>query len=285
MVLPTCTVISDDIPSDPPIVTHSKSRSEHSNYSSRDAKTKFPQSCFKACFGCAINENEADDSFTKKSSIKAISCLLPLVASVALWVVKFAHVYVILLLNITFLIIVSVCIFNAYKLHTGTPSPSIRAGYYNDEFEEIFTTAKAHIYQAKYQQDLASMLSRAIQIPTVSYDLPEDGGQEEGSIGHHDKNDAESKHPLLRMHVLLRELFPLLHKNFPPTVIHGYSLLYTIPGKDAHKLPIMLCAHIDVVPAPQSESMRTDRWINDPFSGEIIDGFIWGRGGESVRCQ
>lgn len=129
MGFPTCTVISDDIPSDPPLATHSKSRSEHNNYSSRDAKTKFPQSCFKACFGCAINENEADYSFTKNSSIKAICCLLPLVASVALWVVKFAHVYVILLLNIPFLIIVSACIFNAYKLHTRTRAASNRAGY------------------------------------------------------------------------------------------------------------------------------------------------------------
>jgi hypothetical protein len=286
MGFPTCTVISDDIPSDPPPAsTESKSRSEHNNKSSRQTKTKFSQSCWTACFGCAINENKIENSVTTTSgSIRAISCLLPLAASVVFWVVRIAQVYIIILLSFPFLVICSICIFNAYKVQKRARYASNRAGYYNDEFEEVFNIAKSQINQEKYQQDLASMLSKAIQIPTVSYDPSEDGYQEECSISSHYKNDEESKHPILCMHLLLRELFPLLHQNFPPVVIHGYSLLYTIAGKDSFKSPIMLCAHLDVVPAPQNESMSTDRWINDPFSGKVIDGYVWGRGGESVRC-
>jgi len=285
MGFPTCTVISDYIPSDPPPAVESKRRSEHNNNSSTQTKTKFSQSCWKACFGCAIKENKIENSVTKISgSIRAISCLLPLAASVALWLVRIPHVYTIILLSFPFLIICSICIFNAYKVQKRARYASNRAGYYNDEFEEVFTIAKSQINQEKYQQDLASMLSKAIQIPTVSYDPSEDSYQEEGNISSHNKNDDESKHPILCMHILLRELFPLLHQNFPPVVIHGYSLLYTILGKDSFKSPIMLCAHIYVVPAPQNESMSTDRWINDPFSGKVSDGYVWGRGGKFVRC-
>ncbi len=36
--------------------------------------------------------------------------------------------------------------------------------------------------------------------------------------------------------------------------------------------PLLLMAHLDVVPA------EADRWTHPPFSGDIADGFLWGRG-------
>lgn len=56
-------------------------------------------------------------------------------------------------------------------------------------------------------------------------------------------------------------------------VIAEYSHLFTIQGSEPQLQPYMLLAHIDVVPAtPQG-------WdVDDPFSAEERDGFIYGRG-------
>lgn len=56
-------------------------------------------------------------------------------------------------------------------------------------------------------------------------------------------------------------------------VVSNYSHLFWVPGSDSSLQPYMLLAHIDVVPAVES-----DGWDAPPFSGEEIDGFIYGRG-------
>src|SRR5579862_1707887 len=38
--------------------------------------------------------------------------------------------------------------------------------------------------------------------------------------------------------------------------------------------PLLLMAHSDVVPADRTQ------WMVEPFSGELRDGFLWGRGAE-----
>lgn len=43
--------------------------------------------------------------------------------------------------------------------------------------------------------------------------------------------------------------------------------------------PLMLTGHLDVV------SVERDRWTHDPFGGELIDGFIWGRGALDMKSQ
>lgn len=42
--------------------------------------------------------------------------------------------------------------------------------------------------------------------------------------------------------------------------------------------PILLLSHMDVVPADPS------RWKNDPFSGVLEDGFVWGRGSVDMKA-
>jgi acetylornithine deacetylase/succinyl-diaminopimelate desuccinylase-like protein len=46
---------------------------------------------------------------------------------------------------------------------------------------------------------------------------------------------------------------------------------------DGSKRPLILLNHIDVVPAQASD------WTHDPFSGEIHDGEIWGRGALDMK--
>jgi len=112
----------------------------------------------------------------------------------------------------------------------------------------------------------ANILAHAIQCKTVSFDEP--------------SHNMESKKELKKLHKLLQSSFPLLYKKYPPKVVNQYSLLFKISGEKEQQKPIMLCAHLDVVPAPTNSD---NPWGREPFSGDIIDGIIWGRGGEQGR--
>jgi acetylornithine deacetylase/succinyl-diaminopimelate desuccinylase-like protein len=50
------------------------------------------------------------------------------------------------------------------------------------------------------------------------------------------------------------------------------SLVARIEGSDPGAPSLMLMGHTDVVP------VNPDGWSRDPFSGEVVDGFVWGRG-------
>lgn len=50
------------------------------------------------------------------------------------------------------------------------------------------------------------------------------------------------------------------------------SLVARIEGSDPSAKSLLLMGHTDVVP------VNPDGWSRDPFGGEIVDGFVWGRG-------
>ncbi len=77
-------------------------------------------------------------------------------------------------------------------------------------------------------------------------------------------------------HKVLEELFPLVHQNLEKTEIDG-NLLYHWKGK-TEKNPILLMSHQDVVVAE-------GEWIHEPFSGDIADGKVWGRGASDTKCS
>ncbi|MEG1874217.1 MAG: M20/M25/M40 family metallo-hydrolase [Angelakisella sp.] len=79
----------------------------------------------------------------------------------------------------------------------------------------------------------------------------------------------ESREKFLGFHKLLEEQFPLLHKTCEKHLFHG-SLLFHWHGKTSVE-PLLLMSHHDVVEA-------NGDWSHDPFSGEIIDNVLWGRG-------
>lgn len=56
------------------------------------------------------------------------------------------------------------------------------------------------------------------------------------------------------------------------------NLYARIKGRNNGK-PVILLGHIDVVPA------NPDEWEVDPFGGEIIDGFVYGRGAIDMKSQ
>ncbi len=108
---------------------------------------------------------------------------------------------------------------------------------------------------------VAQHLSQAVQIPTVSM------------IGEYEGLDK----PFFDYHKFLEETYPLIHKTAEKSIVNNYSLVYLFKGKDRSLRPGAFLAHQDVVPAP------AEGWEVPPFSGEIKDGFIWGRGAQDMK--
>lgn len=78
-----------------------------------------------------------------------------------------------------------------------------------------------------------------------------------------------------QLHEHLRASYPRVHAALEREVIGGLSLLYTWRGSDPSARPILLMAHQDVVPVAAGTE---GDWAVAPFSGEVKDGFVWGRG-------
>jgi acetylornithine deacetylase/succinyl-diaminopimelate desuccinylase-like protein len=57
------------------------------------------------------------------------------------------------------------------------------------------------------------------------------------------------------------------------------SLIARLPGRDAALPPLMLSSHTDVVP------VEAGSWSRDPFSAEIADGCVWGRGSIDMKSK
>ena len=86
----------------------------------------------------------------------------------------------------------------------------------------------------------------------------------------------DQREKFLGFHKVLEELFPLVHQKLEKNEIDG-NLLFFWEGK-AHDKPLVLMSHQDVVPAE-------GEWLHEPFSGDIADGKVWGRGASDTKCS
>ena len=109
------------------------------------------------------------------------------------------------------------------------------------------------------EEGAAARLSEAVTYTTVSYRL---GRPVEAQA-------------FLDLHAFLVRSYPRVHATLEREIVSDYSLLYTWKGSDAALRPILLMGHMDVVPV---EPGTEGEWERPPFSGDIADGFIWGRG-------
>ena len=73
----------------------------------------------------------------------------------------------------------------------------------------------------------------------------------------------------------LERTFPKVHASMKKETVGDYSLLFTWQGRNHEPLPVLLAAHMDVVPVGWGTE---GGWTYPPFQGRIADGFIWGRG-------
>jgi len=114
---------------------------------------------------------------------------------------------------------------------------------------------------------VAQHLAEAIRFQTVSYG---DGIKED------EKNMA-----LEAMHQWMENTFPYFHEAAGPEQF-GESLLFTWIGKNPNLPPVLVMAHMDVVPVvPGTEK----DWMHAPFSGDVAGGFVWGRGAIDDKGQ
>ena len=120
------------------------------------------------------------------------------------------------------------------------------------------TSAFMPFNQPEREEAYAKKLSEMVKCETVS------------------KAGVDRRDRFLAFHEILEELFPLVHKNLEKTEIDG-NLIFHWKGKSADK-PIILMSHQDVVAAE-------GKWIHAPFSGDIADGKVWGRGSADTKCS
>jgi carboxypeptidase PM20D1 len=113
-------------------------------------------------------------------------------------------------------------------------------------------------------KNVAERLGLAVQQKTISYHEAE-------------KVDTNA---FLGLHRLFQTLYPQVHTKLKKELVNEYSLLYTWEGKDPSLKPIMLTSHLDVVPADESPE---GGWTYPPFSGQVADGYVWGRGTLDIK--
>ena len=130
----------------------------------------------------------------------------------------------------------------------------------------LVRTLKAPVLHSTYVPEpdeqealaLADKLARMVRVETVS--IPE----------------TDQREKFLAFHRCLEELFPLVHSRLEKTEIDG-NLLYCWHGASSER-PLVLMSHQDVVPAE-------GEWVHPPFSGDIADGKVWGRGTSDTKCS
>ncbi len=109
-------------------------------------------------------------------------------------------------------------------------------------------------------------LSDAIKIETVSYTDPM-------------KRDYAK---FIDFSNLLKERYPKLFEIMNFEMGFGYSLTGCLKGSDPTLNPVAFISHMDVVAV---ESSTLDMWDYPPFSGEITDKYIYGRGSLDMKSQ
>ena len=110
----------------------------------------------------------------------------------------------------------------------------------------------------------ARSLAGAIAFPTISW---EGGGTE--------TQKKATQEAFAGFHAYLEKTFPQVYAKLEHETIDQNNLLFTWKGSDPSLKPILLMGHQDVVPV---EAGTEGKWTRGAFSGDIADGFIWGRG-------
>ena len=91
------------------------------------------------------------------------------------------------------------------------------------------------------------------------------------------RRGSEDAEKFRAFHSVMAELFPNVFAKLEKMDLDG-SLLMKWTGSGKSK-PILLLAHMDVVPA------SAEGWKYPPFSGTIADGAVWGRGAMDTKCS
>jgi carboxypeptidase PM20D1 len=78
-----------------------------------------------------------------------------------------------------------------------------------------------------------------------------------------------------RFNDFLVDAYPNVHASLERETVDPCSLIYTWKGTKPDLKPALMLSHTDVVPV---EEDQLEKWEHGPYSGDIADGWIWGRG-------
>ena len=120
---------------------------------------------------------------------------------------------------------------------------------YNVEVQEILK-----------KDDVVNKLSKMLKVKTISYERKEDI----------DFNKFQEYIDLVK------SLYPTVFEKCEFEQTPEYAIKLKLKGKSSDK-PTVLMAHYDVVPV-------TEGWDHDPFLGEVVDGYLYGRGAIDTKC-
>jgi carboxypeptidase PM20D1 len=123
-----------------------------------------------------------------------------------------------------------------------------------------FTTPGAPEYDPEEARRAAEILSEAIRCQTVSYP----------DVTQRDFTQW------VALRKVLRDRFPLCHERMKPEHAAGFSSVLKWQAREPAGDPILLCGHLDVVPAEGN-------WRVPPFEGRVENGYVWGRG--ALDCK
>ncbi|NLA53666.1 MAG: M20/M25/M40 family metallo-hydrolase, partial [Clostridiales bacterium] len=111
------------------------------------------------------------------------------------------------------------------------------------------------------EMPIAHKLSELVKIPTVS---------------HADVSKMDEA-VFIQFQQKLQTLFPRFSLRCERVIVGRLGIVYRWSGRNSDA-PSVLMSHYDVVAAPP------DNWVHPPFSGEITDGYVWGRGTLDTKC-
>ena len=111
---------------------------------------------------------------------------------------------------------------------------------------------------------VAEHLSTAIRCQTVSMS---------------DRSQIDTR-PFQTLYVELERMYPRTHAALRRERVNEFSTLYMWPGTNGELEPVMLCGHIDVVPA---DSATLSEWTHPPFRGDVDEDAVWGRGALDMK--
>ena len=112
----------------------------------------------------------------------------------------------------------------------------------------------------------AARLSAAIQCKTINY-------------FDHSRTDYTE---FDKLHAHIKASYPNIMRVGTFERIGHHAVLITIPGSDASLRPCLYMSHQDVVPVVEGTEQD---WTHPAFSGDIADGYIWGRGTLDIKEQ
>ena len=92
--------------------------------------------------------------------------------------------------------------------------------------------------------------------------------------------EPDAPEEFLKFHKFLETTYPRTHRELKRETVSDYSLLYTWQGGDLELKPVLILAHIDVVPVKQD---TVTKWTHPPFAGLVADNYIWGRGALDMK--